>query len=126
MKNITRGILLLVMAISLRLAPTVQAGDDKYAAIAVNTSTGKGGYGRGFDSEEAAVARARKECGAQDSEAFWCKNAWIALAISDRKPGGFGWAWSESKSEARSKALANCKKFNGDGRVTICVSAFGD
>jgi len=126
MKNLNRKILLLLLALAFVLIPALRAGDDdRYAAVAVSESNGQSGYGTNCATKEQCIAIAEKECGRSDSKTFWCRNAWIALAISDSKPGGYGWGWDVSKAVARSKAIQNCKKFNGDARITICVSAYG-
>jgi hypothetical protein len=123
MKNLTRGILFLIIALALGLASSVQAADS-YAAIAYSPSGNNWGYGNGYPSQAAAIARARAECGRADAKASWAKNAWIALAISDRSRGGYGMAWATTASGARSRALAQCRKFNPDARVVLCVSAY--
>ena len=127
MKNFSRGIVLAVLLFVLGFALAAPAqGADRFAAVAVSTSNGQSGYGTNYPTKAAAIARAKRECGRRDAKAFWCKNAWIALAISDRKPGGFGWAWAPTQAEASANALRNCIKYNGDGRVTVCVSAYAD
>ena len=123
MKNLTRGIFFLIIALALGLGPSLQAAES-YAAIAYSPSTGKWGYGNGYPSKSAAIARARSECGAGDARTFWCKNSWIALALSDSSPGGFGWAYAPTAAAARSRALAQCRARNPDARVVVCVSAY--
>lgn len=120
MKNLTRVLLLII---ALALAPSLHAANS-YAAIAYSPSTGQWGYGNGYPSQAEAVARARAECGRADAKTSWAKNAWIALAISDRSPGGYGMAWATTASGARSRAIAQCRKFNPDARVVVCVSAY--
>ena len=123
MKNLTRGILFLIIALALGLGPSLQAADS-YAAIAYSPSGNQWGYGNGYPSKAQAIARARNECGRADARTNWAKNAWIALAISDRRPGGYGTAWATTASGARSRALAECRRHNRDGRVVVCVSAY--
>jgi serine/threonine-protein kinase len=123
MTKMTRGILFLIIALALGAGSSLQAATS-YAAIAYSPSTGQWGYGNGYPSQSAAIARARRECGRGDARTFWCKNAWIALAISDRSRGGFGWAWAPTAGAARSKALAQCRSRNPDARVVVCVSAY--
>jgi serine/threonine-protein kinase len=123
MNNLTRAILFLIVALALGLGPSLQAANS-YAAVAYSPSTGQWGYGNGYPSQAAAIARARSECGRGDARTFWCKNAWIALAISDSSPGGFGWAWAPTAASARRKALAQCRARNPDARVVVCVSAY--
>ena len=121
MKNLTRGILSLIIALA--LAPSLHAANS-YAAVAYSPSTGQWGYGHGYPNQSQAISRARSECGQADARTFWCKNAWIALAISDRSPGGFGWAFAPTAAAARSRALAQCRARNPDARVVVCVSAY--
>lgn len=123
MKNLTRGILFLIIALALGLAPSLQAADS-YAAIAYSPSANQWGYGNGYPSKSQAISRARSECGRADARTSWAKNAWIALAISDRSAGGYGMAWATTASGARRRALAECRKYNPDARVVVCVSAY--
>jgi hypothetical protein len=121
MKKLTRIILFLIIALA--LVPSLQAASS-YAAIAYSPSANQWGYGNGYPTQAGAIARARAECGRADAKTSWAKNAWIALAISDRSPGGYGMAWATTASGARSRALAQCRKFNPDARVVVCVSAY--
>jgi hypothetical protein len=121
MKNLTRGILFLIIAIA--LAPSLQAADS-YAAVAFSPSTLRWGYGNGYPSKAQAISRARRECGSANARTSWAKNAWVALAISDSSRGGYGMAWATTAAGARSRALAECRKFNPDARVVVCVSAY--
>jgi hypothetical protein len=104
MKNLTRRLLIL-FALVLGFAPALQAAPaDRYAAI----------------------ARALSECGHNDAKTNWCRNAWIALAISDKSPGGWGSAWGPTPEAARKAARRECLARNPDARVVACVSAYGD
>jgi hypothetical protein len=123
MKNLKRGILFLIVALAVGLTSSLQAADS-YAAVAYSPSANQWGYGKGYPSKSAAIARARAECGRGDARTSWCKNAWIALAISDRSRGGYGWAWATTASAARSRALAACRSRNPDARIVVCVSAY--
>jgi Domain of unknown function (DUF4189) len=121
MKNLTRVILLTVVALALGLTSAVSAAD-RYAAVAFSPSTNRWGYGNGYFTRAEATARAVVECGQSDAVTSWCKNAWIALAISDRSPGGYGWA--STASGARRRALAECRVRNADAHIVACVSAY--
>ena len=123
MKNLTRGILFLIVTFVLGLPPSLQAADS-YAAIAYSPSGGQWGYSNGYPSKSQAISRAIRECGRADTRTSWAKNAWIALAISDRSSGGYGMAWATTASGARSRALAQCRSRNPDARVVVCVSAY--
>ncbi|HEX8490220.1 MAG TPA: DUF4189 domain-containing protein [Chthoniobacterales bacterium] len=118
-----RGILFLIIALALGLGSSLQAANS-YAAIAYSPTTLRWGYGNGYPTQAAAIARARAECGRADARTSWAKNAWIALAISDRSRGGYGMAWATTASGARSRALAECRRRNPDARVVVCVSAY--
>ncbi|MEN3370027.1 MAG: hypothetical protein V7609_2170 [Verrucomicrobiota bacterium] len=123
MKNLTRGILLIVMALALGLSPALQAAGDTYAAIAYSPSTGRYGYGNGYPTKSQAISRARRECGRSDARTNWCRNAWIALAISNQSPGGWGSSFGETPGIARSTAIAECLRRNPDAHVVVCVSS---
>jgi serine/threonine-protein kinase len=124
MRNLTRGILLVVFAFALALAPVLQAAGDRFAAIAYSPKTGRWGYGANYPTKSEAIARARRECGRSDARTNWCRNAWIALAVSDESPGGWGSAWGETAAEARAAARRECLARNPDARVVVCVSAY--
>lgn len=121
MKNLTRGILFLIIALA--LAPSLQAADS-YAAVAFSPSTLRWGYGNGYPSKVQALSRARLESGNANARTGWTKNAWIALAISDRSRGGYGMGWATTAAGARSRALAQCRTKNPDARVVLCVSSY--
>ncbi|HEX8897091.1 MAG TPA: DUF4189 domain-containing protein [Chthoniobacterales bacterium] len=123
MKNLIRGVLLILFALAL-VAPTLQAQDDRYAAIAYSPSTNRWGWGTNYPTKAEAIERAVKECGRDDARTNWCRNAWIALAISDKSPGGWGSAWGETAAAARKAARKECLARNPDARVVACVSAY--
>ena len=124
MRYLTGRILLLIVALTFASAVALEAAPDRYAALAFSKSTGRWGYGNGYATKEAAINRALLECGRRDAVTKWAKNAWIALAVSDRKPGGYGWAWATTAARARARARQECIAHNGDGRVVFAVSAF--
>ena len=123
MKNLTRGLLFIIIALALGLGPALQAAGDTFAAIAYSPSTARYGYGNGYPTKSQALARARRECGSRDARTNWCKNAWIALAISDGSPGGWGSSWGATPEIARNSARAECLARNPDARVVVCVSS---
>jgi hypothetical protein len=124
MKNLTRGILLVVITLALAIGPALHAAGDSFAAIAFSPSTGRWGYGNGFSTKSEAIARARRECGRRDSKTNWCKDAWIALAISNQSAGGWGSSWGDTPEIARNKAISECLSRNPDAHVVLCVSAY--
>ncbi|MEY2488722.1 MAG: hypothetical protein QOC70_664 [Verrucomicrobiota bacterium] len=122
MKNLTRGILLVIIALALAAGPALHAAGDTYAAVAFSPSTGRWGYGNGYPTKAEAIARARRECGRhRDAKTNWCKNSWIALAVSNQSSGGWGSAWGETEAAARAAAMAECLSRNPDAHVVICV-----
>ena len=123
MKNLTRGVLLVVIAFALALGPALQAADDTYAAVAYSPATGRWGYGNGYPTKAEAIARARRECGSRKARTNWCRNAWIALALSDQSPGGWGSSWGATPEIARNAAIAECRTRNPDAHVVVCVSS---
>jgi hypothetical protein len=124
MKNLTRGILLIVFAFALGLAPALQAASDRYAAVAFSPITGRYGYGNGYATKGEAISRALRECGRSDAATAWCRNEWIALAVSNQSTGGYGVAWAPTPAGARREALAQCRARNPDAHIVFCVSAF--
>ncbi len=121
MKTFVRAILLLLIAFAFASSNSADAGPTRYAAIAFSPETGAYGYGNGFASKAGAIQRAQIECGGPDMVTKWCKNAWIALAVSD--DGGYGWAWAKTAAAARAAAVENCLEQNDTARVVICVSS---
>lgn len=100
--------------------------NDRFGALAYSPKTGKWGSGSNYPTKAAAIARAVKECGRRDAKTFWFRNAWGALALSDKSPGGYGWSWGATEAEARSDALRQCLKYNPDAHVVVCISAYGN
>ncbi len=99
------------------------AGQNYYAAFAYSPRTGRYGYANGYTSVEEALYRARRECGSRDAVTKWARNAWLALAISDENPGGWGSSWATTADAARRAAKRNCRARNGDGRIVVLVHA---
>ena len=126
MTHLGRWITLLIIAVAFAAAARVEAGQDRYAAIAFSPSTGQYGYGNGFRTKAEAVERALEECGADDAITRWTRNAWIALAISDETRTGYGWgaAWAKTESAARALARRKCLQNNDEAHVVICISAY--
>lgn len=126
MKNLARRLALpaLILLSVFSITVPVEGGANKFAAIAYSPSTGQYGYGNGYDSQATAMRRARNECGQSDARVEWCRNAWVALAISNRSAGGYGIAWATSANGARSAARKECLQHNPDARVVVCVSAY--
>ena len=117
-------VLLVLFALVLGLAPALQAAPgDRFAAVAYSASTNRYGYGANYPTKGEALARARRECGGRATFTNWCKNSWIALAVSDRSPGGCGSGWGTTPEAARQSARRQCLARNPDARVVVCVSA---
>src|SRR2546423_14752035 len=124
MKNLSRSILVVLLAVVLGIGPSLQAqSSELYAAVAYSPKTGRWGYGCNYTTKAEAIARAKSECGAKDARTNWCKNAWIALAISDDSKGGWGSAWGETREAAQAAARKECLARNPDARVIATVSA---
>ena len=121
MKYFTRGILLVVLLLAIAVGPALYAAGDTYAAVAFSPSTLRWGYGQNYPTKAEAIARARRECGRKDAKTNWCRNSWIALAVSNQSRGGWGSAWGETEAAARSAALAECLSRNPDAHVVICI-----
>ncbi|HEX8077492.1 MAG TPA: DUF4189 domain-containing protein [Chthoniobacterales bacterium] len=127
MKNLTRTVLLGLFALLIALPPALEAASgDRFAAVAYSPKTGRYGYGINYPTKAQAIARAKRECGRGATATNWCKNAWIALAISDSSPGGWGSGWGNTEAEARASARRECLARNPDARVIVCVSATGN
>jgi hypothetical protein len=126
MTNLTRGVLLFVLALALGLTPALQAASGyRFAAIAYSSNRGRWGSATNYPTKSAAIARALRECGSGGVQSFWSRNSWIALALSNRSPGGFGWASGNNAYAARSSAIRQCLARNPDAHVVVCVSAYG-
>jgi len=124
MNILRRRIILVLLALALGIAPSLHAQDgDKFAAIAYSPKTGKWGYGCNYPTKAEAIARAKSECGSKSARTNWSKNAWIALALSDRAQGGWGSSWGTTREEAEAGARRECLARNPDARVVITVSA---
>ena len=124
MNILRRRIILVLLALALGIAPSLQAqSDDLYAAIAYSPKTNRWGYGCNYPTKAEAIARAKSECGSKSARTNWCKNAWIALALSDQSKGGWGSAWGTTREEAQAAARRECLARNPDARVVIAVSA---
>jgi len=96
------------------LPSAVSAGD--WGAIALSTRTGEWGTSRNYDDEDAARARAMRECrkNASDCKVYRTfENSCVALA-GDRT-GNFGWSWGYSPAERRRRAVAQCVEQGGRG-----------
>jgi hypothetical protein len=124
MKNLTRGILLVVISIAVVIGPALQAADS-YAAIVFCTSSGSWGSASGAATKAEAIANAIEKCNCPDADVRtnWCRNAWIALAVSNQSKGGWGSAWGETPEIAKSKAMAECLARNPDAHVVLYVSS---
>jgi uncharacterized protein DUF4189 len=124
MNILRRRILLVLFALALGIGPSLHAqSDDLFAAIAYSPKTNKWGYGCNYHTKAEAIARAKSECGSKSARTNWCKNAWIALALSDRLPGGWGSAWGTTREEAEAAARRECLARNPDARVVVAVSS---
>jgi serine/threonine-protein kinase len=122
-KTVPRFLVLLLLALALASSGSAPAAGNTYAAVAFSPSTGAYGYGNGFRSKEEAIERAEIECGEPDAIVKWCRNSWIALAVSS--DGGYGWSWASTAGRARARAVANCLQQNDDAKVVICVRSNG-
>ena len=123
MTSISRALLFVIVGCALFLGGSAQAGpNDRYAAVAYSPSTGSYGYGNGYTTKSAAIARARRECGEPDAVAKWARNAWVALAVS--RNGGYGSGWATTAAKARQLAVKSCLQHNADAKVLVCVSAY--
>jgi len=100
---------------------------ESYAAIAYSPKTSRFGYGDNCLSREQAEDVARKHCNEADCRiVVWVRNGFCALAIGDGGADGVGVSDGDraSDADAKEKALAECKKRSGTGRLLICVCSF--
>jgi hypothetical protein len=98
------------MAIS-QTAPTdllIKQGYDSYGAIAYSPSTGYYGVSWGYDTQGSAENRALYECGYDDCQVMWFRNAYGALAIGY---SSWGASWGSSASEAQASAVDLCRSY---------------
>jgi len=125
MKKLGRGILLLGVFVVLLIVPALHAADT-YAAIAYHQNSNSWGYSTEAATKEEAIAAAVRKCGHSDAKTNWCRNSWLALAVSSTH--GWGSAWAESAKDARKKSIDECfaHENNPDAHVVICVSSDGN
>lgn len=116
----------LLLAFIFALGAVVQAGEDRYAAIAFSPSTGKYGIARGFASKAGAIEEAQLRCGRKDAVVRWCKNAWLVLARSEktRTGYGYGFAWGRDARAARIEAREHCLEHNDEAEIVVSISAY--
>ena len=144
MKKLNHGILLSGIVLALGLAPalcqvetptatatatatpTAFAKKDTYGAIAYHPATNHWAYSTQKATKEEATADAVRKCGHSDAKTNWCRNSWIALAISNQSKGGWGSAWGAEPKIARKKATDECLARNPDAHIVLCVSSDGD
>ena len=96
-----------------------------YAAIAFYKPTRTWAYSTEKATKEEAIADALRKCGHNDARTNWCKNAWMALAISNQSVGGWGSGWGETPADARKKSTDECLARNPDAHIVLCISADG-
>ena len=121
MKNLTRGILFLIIALA--LVPSLQAAS--YAAIAYSPSAHGGVMGMDIRAKPRRLLARALSAAALVPRTSWAKNAWIALAVSDSSRGGYGMGWATTAAGARSRALARMPQDLIQTRaVVVCVSAY--
>jgi len=96
-----------------------------YAAIAFHKPTGTWAYSTEKATKEEAIADALRKCAHTDARTNWCRNAWVALAISKQSVGGWGSAWGETPAVARKKSTDECLARNPDAHIVLCISADG-
>lgn len=98
---------------ALATAGPAAAGDDKFAAIAVEVPKGAYGYGFNYDSRSAAETRALDECElfAQRPEncrkVVWVRNGCAAVAVIRRENGNIrrmAWGIANGKRQAIQRA----------------------
>jgi hypothetical protein len=129
MKKLGRGILLLGVSLVLVIVPALHAADtnaaDTYAAIAYDESTHTWAYHNGVATKEEAIAQALRKCGHSQAKTNWCRNSWIALAVSSTH--GWGSAWAVTPQDARKKSIDECfaHENNPDAHIVICVHSDG-
>ena len=122
MRPFARVILFAIALCALSIIGPAVGQSDRYAAVAFSPSTGAYGYANGYSTKNAAIARARQECGEPDAVAKWAKNAWLALAVSG--DGGYGSGWGTTAGKAREMAVESCLEHNADAKVIVCIPAY--
>ena len=122
MRAFARAILFTIVLCALCLIGSAVGESDRYAAVAFSPSTGAYGYANGYSRKDAAIARARQECGEPDAVAKWARNAWLALAVSG--DGGYGSGWGTTAAKAREMAVESCLEHNDEAKVVVCISAY--
>src|ERR1051326_8067074 len=97
---------------------------DTYAAIAYAPSTGSIGYAYCCGSRSEAERKALRNCKGSDAQIVtWVNNGFCALAVGDNGAWGYGFSWGDgaSNAEAKTRALANCRKRGTGAKIKICI-----
>ena len=128
MKKLGRGILLLGVSLVLVIVPALRAADtdaNTYGAIAYHQATHTWAYSTKAATKEEAIAEALRKCGHSQAKTNWCRNSWIALAVSSTH--GWGSAWAVTPQDARKKSIDECfaHENNPDAHVVVCVHSDG-
>jgi len=124
MKKLGRGILLFGVFLVLVIVPASHA-QNTYGAIAYHQPTHSWAYSTKAATKEEAIAEALRKCGHSQAKTNWCRNSWIALAVSSTH--GWGSAWADTPEDARKKSIAECfaHENNPDAHIVICVHSDG-
>lgn len=119
MRRLILGAAVLVV---LGMAGGGRAADDRHGAIAA-APDGRYGYSYDHESRAAAEAAALGKCGSHGCTVkVWFKNNCAAYA---RGRGGVeGWAWSDTRSQAESRAVDECSA-RGAGCQVVCWACNG-
>jgi hypothetical protein len=129
----TRSIFALAFAVVccvISLAPQARADEvivfdgDTYAAIAYSQNTGSVGYAYNCGSRGEAERMALRNCKGSDARIVtWVNNGFCALAVGQDGAWGIGYSWGDgaSNTEARARALAECRKRTTGARIRVCI-----
>ena len=100
-----------------QVVETKQDGAGPHGALAIDSNQGdQWGWAAGYPSMEAARQRARDECGQGCGVVMEFTNACAAYAADQQRGStAYGWAYADTRDQARSVALGECRKRGGAG-----------
>ena len=123
-RSVAAGVVLALLTALVAVRPAEArstAALDTWAAVAYSQKTGRYGYGNNYFSKAEAQKRALAECKADDAKVVGTVgNGWVALALGDDKTA-YGYCLAATAFQARSIALAECRKRTKNCAIVVCV-----
>jgi hypothetical protein len=118
-----RPILMAAGLLAFASLPIAQPAHAQFGAVAYNGKTGRWGMSINKPTPQAALASARRGCGSGDCRIVIRLRPRLCGAVASAgTPKGFGASARPSLDQARTAALADCKKANA-GECVVKASA---